>query len=371
MTSDKSFFFAGGGTGGHIYPAIAVAQQIKKIKPNEKLHFFCSTRDIDKRILTKTDFEYTRLPAVGFSARPAKIIPFCSAFLESHRIARPILARAEKPVVIGLGGFVAAPVCWTAHRLRIPINLINIDIVPGRANKLLARFSKRLFLQFKDTERFFAKTRAKINVVGCPLREAFTNANRDRAIEQLTLDKQKNILLVTGASSGSQHINDTVCSLLEKLDAFAPDWQIVHLTGTNDFQNVTAAYANVKISHKILDYYDDMPGLLAAADLLIGRSGAVSTAEYVAALLPSICIPYPYHKDKHQYLHAAKLVEAAAAIIVDDLPDPKDRAEWLAEELLPLLRDENQRLQMAKGCRILANTNAAGKIAEELLKTDS
>jgi len=111
-----------------------------------------------------------------------------------------------------------------------------------------------------------------------------------------------------------------------------------------------------------------MPNLLAAADLVVGRSGAVSVAEYAAAAVPSICMPYPYHKDKHQYLNAGKLVEAGAAIIVDDLPDATDRAEWLWEELEELMKNEKQRQEMAKACKAIARLDAGNKIAENLVK---
>jgi UDP-N-acetylglucosamine--N-acetylmuramyl-(pentapeptide) pyrophosphoryl-undecaprenol N-acetylglucosamine transferase len=110
-----------------------------------------------------------------------------------------------------------------------------------------------------------------------------------------------------------------------------------------------------------------MPNLLSAADLVIGRSGAVSVAEYAAANVPSICLPYPYHKDKHQYLNAEKLVKAGAAVVVDDLPDAKERAEWLWEELEHLLKDEEARQKMTESCRITATTQAVHDIAEILL----
>jgi UDP-N-acetylglucosamine--N-acetylmuramyl-(pentapeptide) pyrophosphoryl-undecaprenol N-acetylglucosamine transferase len=117
-----------------------------------------------------------------------------------------------------------------------------------------------------------------------------------------------------------------------------------------------------------VSYFDDMADLLSAADLVIGRSGAVSVAEYSAAAVPSICIPYPYHKDKHQYLNAGKLVEVGAAVIVDDLPDEKDRSEWLWEELEGLMKDQEMREGMVEGCRIIASPDADRKIAEQLLK---
>ncbi len=186
-------------------------------------------------------------------------------------------------------------------------------------------------------------------------------------IAQLNLDKTKRTLVVTGASSGAKNINDAVCSVLEVLADFAVDWQIVHLTGVNNYEEVKEKYSHVKISHVVLDYCDDMAGLLAVADLVVGRSGAVSVAEYVAAGAPSICMPYPHHKDKHQYLNAGKLVEAGAGIIVDDLPDAKERSEWLGEELRELMIDGKKRAEMKKACERIAAQNAASKIAKKLV----
>jgi len=364
-----SFFFAGGGTGGHIYPAIAVAERIVKLEPEAKIYFFCSSRDIDEQILSKTGFEYTSLPAKGFSIRPNKLMDFWCSFLKSCRIAKQIIAESSSPMVVGAGGFVGAPVCWAAHKLKIPVALLNVDIVPGRANKIIARWADEIFVQFEDTASYFAKSKATVYITGCPLRSGFDNPQPSRAIEQLGLDKDKKVLLITGASSGSENINRTVCSLLAKLNSFADDWQIVHLTGRVNFDDVEEKYGDAKIAVKVVKYFDDMADLLAVADLVIGRSGAVSVAEYAAAEVPSICIPYPYHKDRHQYLNAGKLVNAKAAVIVDDLPDEKDRAEWLWEELEELMKnDDKRRAEMKKNCRAVAKKDAALKIAEKLLE---
>ena len=268
---------------------------------------------------------------------------------------------------MGLGGFVAAPVCLAAHRNKIPVALINVDIVPGRANKLIARWAGEIFVQFDDTAKHFDKT--KVRVVGCPLREEFNKPEPGKAIEQLGLDKNKKTLLITGASSGSANINQAICSLLEKLDDFAHHWQIVHLTGQANFEQISGKNLNPKIHYIISGYFDDMPDLLAAADLVIGRSGAVSVAEFAAAGVPAICIPYPYHKDKHQYLNAGKLVDAGAAVIVDDLPDKEEFSKRLWSVLESLLKDENRRQQMSKAAKKISNPQAASTIAEELLKT--
>jgi len=364
---DKCFFFAGGGTGGHIYPAIAIAEQIVKLEPTAKIHFFCSTRDIDSRILKQAGFEYTRLPARGLSAGLGGLIGFCTSFLKSYKIAKEVIAENPNTKVIGVGGFVAGPACLAAHRLNVPVVLLNVDILPGRANKIIARWANEIFVQFEETARNFVKTKAKINVVGCPLRSGFENPQPYKAIKELGLDENRKTLLITGASSGSENINRTVCSLLEKLDSFADDWQIVHLTGEKNYDKVNSKYNGIKIRHKVLGYFDDMPDLLTASDLVVGRSGAVSVAEYAAAGVPSICIPYPYHKDRHQYLNAGKLVEAGAAVIVDDLPDEKDRAEWLWQELQELMKDDEKRREMKDKCAAIARKDAALKIAEILL----
>lgn len=363
-----SFLFAGGGTGGHIYPSIAVAEQIVKLEPTAKIHFFVSTRSIDEQILSKTIFEHTALPAKGFSIEPGKLIGFCTSFLKSYRAAKQAISDCKSAVVIGVGGFVAAPVCLAAHKLKVPLVLLNVDIVPGRANKIIGRWANEIFLQFEDSRQYFAKRKATVNVVGCPLRAGFGNPEPDKVKSELGLDENKKTLLITGASSGSENINSAVCSLLEKLCLFADDWQIVHLTGAVNYDKVAQIYADATIGHKVLSYFDDMPSLLSAADLVIGRSGAVSVAEYAAASVPSICMPYPHHKDRHQYLNAGKLVQAGAAVIVDDLPNEKERQGWLWEELEELMKDEAKLEEMRQGCKSIARLDASLKIAEKVVK---
>ncbi len=365
---DVSFFFAGGGTGGHIYPALAVAEQIVAHQPEAEIHFLCSTRPIDKRILDTTGFAYTTLPATGLYLEPRRLLQFVSTFRQSCRQARAIMSSASKAVVIGAGGFVAAPACLVGHRLGLPVAVVNIDIVVGRANRLSVRWADEAFVQFEEVSRHLKPSRLKVNVVGCPLRRSFLQPQPQRAVTDIGLDKDKKILLITGASSGSANINEAVGLLLGRLERFADTWQVVHLTGLDNYEVVAACYEGVRISHKLLDYYDGMADLLAAADLVIGRSGAVSVAEYAAAGVPSICLPYPYHKDRHQYLNAGKLVEAGAAVIVDDVADTRERAQELWAKLEGLMADDDKRRQMAEACRHVARPHAAADVAQRLLE---
>ncbi len=269
--------------------------------------------------------------------------------------------------MIGVGGFVSAPVCMAGHKLKVPVKLLNVDIVAGRANKLTARWADEIFVQFPETARCFSKAKARIHALGCPLRISFANPDPQRARLELGVDENKKILLITGGSSGSQNINNAVCSVLNNLNVFADDWQIVHLAGADNYEQVRDKYAESKIKGKVLGYYDNMADLLNAADLVIGRSGAVSVAEYAAAMVPSICMPYPYHKDRHQYLNAEKLVKGGAGVIVDDLENAKERAERLWGQLRQLMKDDSKREEMKGNCVKSAKIDASVEIAKKLM----
>jgi len=365
----KKVFFAGGGTGGHIYPALAVAEEIVKAEPSTEVHFFVSNRDIDAQILGKTGFSYTALSARGFSLRPTRFIEFCKRFLDSYGKAKEKIASSENAVVVGVGGFVAGPVCYAAHKLGVHLKLLNVDAKPGRANRLIGRWADEVFVQFKDTAKYFAGHKASVNVVGCPLRGGFAMPDVEKVKAELGLDADKKLLVVTGASSGAVSVNNTVSSLTGELDGYADEWQMVHLSGVSNVDDVQRKYVEAKMKVKVLGYYDDMASLLTAADLVIGRSGAVSVAEFAAAGVASILMPYPHHKDMHQYLNAAKLVDVGAAVVVDDLPDENDRREWLWEELEELLRDDKLREEMGQACATIGQRDAAAKIAEKILRS--
>lgn len=361
----KNYFFAGGGTGGHIYPAIAIAEKIAELAPGSKIHFFCSNREIDSAILSKTNFEYTALAAIGFSLKPKKFFLFLKYFTQSYKQAKETLSNSENPVVVGIGGFVSAAVVCAAHKLKVPVFLVNIDSVAGRANKLTQRFAKEIFVQFETTKNCFKNK--NVTVTGCPLRSGFENPNAEKCRQALGLDADKKILLVMGGSSGARSINEAVCELLGELNEFIDEWQIVHIAGRGNLEAVQEKYKGVKVRSCVIDYYDEMADLLVAADLGVGRSGAVSIAEYAVSNLPMIMMPYPHHKDMHQYLNASQLVEAGGAVVVDDLADLNERVEWLGEELLPLLKDDDKRGEMETNYENIAIKNSALIIAQQII----
>ena len=362
----RHYFFAGGGTGGHIYPALAVAEQITKRNDGSSILFFCSSREIDARILSKSGYEFFPLPAVGLSKSPRCLLRFGFQLLKSYYFVKQVLQPYHKnAAVIGTGGFVSAPVVFAAKALKVPIYLINVDSVPGKANRVLARYAQEVFVQFEQSMAFFPRDR--VQVVGCPLRSDFHTPSRHKAFSDLALEEGKKVLLVTGASSGAATVNDAMLAILTDLSSFSDDWQIVHLTGMLHIEQVKQAIKGLDITYHALDYYDDMPSLLAAADLVVGRAGAVSVAEYAAAGKPSVCLPYPYHKDNHQAKNAQVLVDAGAAVIVTDDPNSPDQtAEDLLQVLKELMSDESKRVSMAARAEDIACNDAAKKIADLL-----
>ena len=365
-----NFFFAGGGTGGHIYPAVAVAEQLKILRPGAEIDFICSTRHIDSHILGQTEFNYQSLPASGFSLRPLRLIKFVINFIKSKSLAHKILSRdPSRSVLISVGGFVSGPAIMAARKLHIPIAMINVDFVPGKANKHLARYAKEIYVQFPETARYFGMSRKKVTVTGCPLRKDFENGDRCRAIENLGLNKQKKTILIVGGSSGAQSLNNAIALLLPGLEPFASSWQIVHITGRSNYHRVKAAYSSARIDFKLVDYYHNMGDLYSAADLLIGRGGAVAVAEYTAAGVPVICLPYPYHADNHQYLNTKPLADTGAAIIVDDIPtDCVETTKQITEHILDLMKDEDKRKEMSEASKQLAMPRAAEHIAENIVE---
>ena len=363
-THGKHYFFAGGGTGGHIYPALAMAEQITKKNDGSSILFFCSSRDIDARIMSKSGHEFLPLPAVGLTKSPRQFFQFCMLLVKSYYFVKHILMPfRNNAAVIGTGGFVSAPVVFAARALKIPVYLINTDTVPGKANRLLARYAKKIFVQFEQSREFFPKR--DVQVVGCPLRSDFQNPDRHKAFSDLALQEGKKVLLVTGASSGAANINDAMISILAELAPFAGDWQVVHLTGVLHIDEVQQAIKGLDMTYHAVDYYDDMPSLLAAADVVIGRAGAVSVAEFAAAGTPAICLPYPYHKDNHQRKNAQVLVDAGTAVIVDDnIESPAQTARDLLAVLTDLLANESKRTAMTPAARGIGKTDAAERILE-------
>jgi len=358
---------AGGGTGGHLYPGLALVEALRTRLDAADITFFGTTRPIDERLTAAQGCGLVRQPVQPFPSRPWR----WPAFLWNLRRAVADAARrfsARRPAfVLGLGGYAAAPPILAASHLGIPTALFNPDAVPGRANRRLARRVGEIFVQWPQTARHFMGVRAAIHVTGCPVRAAVFRATAGEGRARFGLDSRRRTLLVTGASQGARSINEA-CVALSDLWRARSDWQLLHLTGATDFTAVRDGYASAGVEARVLDYTDDLPLALAGADLVLSRAGASTLAELTARGVPSVLLPYPYDRARHQRANAEVLAEHGAAVVIDDRREPGANAVRLAEALRGLMDDAARRDRMADAARSLGRPEAADQMAERLLE---
>jgi len=267
-------------------------------------------------------------------------------------------------MVIGSGGLSSVPPVLEAVRAGIPSVLLNPDAIPGRANRMLGSRVDAVFTQFEDTTAWFRR-KERVLVTGCPIREAFNRASREKGIGRFRLDPDRRTLLITGASLGARNINEAVAALLPDLRK-SEGWQILHLTGEADYEAVRSAYQTSGSDAKVLAYTEDMPDALAAADLVVSRAGASTLAELTAVGRASILMPYPYHRDQHQLANAGCLARAGAARIVPDRKTTRKNIPSLRAALEELMRNDGAREAMASAARRIGRGDAAARVAERI-----
>jgi len=384
------FIFAGGGTGGHLYPGLAVAGELQKARPGARIVFACSDRPIDRRILDALPFGVAPQPVRPLPRSPFRLgawWSFLRAWSASAALARDMVRDLKPSAVLGLGGFAAGPVVKEAARRGIRTALLNPDAVPGKANQYLARRVEAIFTQFASTKECFpADIRGKVRHVGCPIRAVFTDpaqpGRRDEATRHFGLRADRKTLLVVGGSMGAATINGAIAALAPELDELADEWQLLHVTGpgTGDHgpgtrgadsgSQVPDSGSQVSCPRSLfslrLEYCDRMDLAYAAADLSLCRAGAGTVAELAATLTPAVLMPYPYHKDQQQRLNAAGLAEAGAAVICEDAKDAQANAVRLREVLIPLMKDPSGLQRMRRGASRFAKPQAANDVAQWL-----
>lgn len=358
------FVIAGGGTGGHLYPGLAVAQALLAMDPQFQVSVFGTQRPIDRQLTESRGFELVPQDVRAFPSRPLQWPGFLLAWNRSVKAAHARFTDRPPAVVLGLGGYAAGPPIVAASKMGIPTALFNPDAVPGRANRNLAPKVNRVFVQWDETRAHFQNAKG-VTVSGCPIRAGFLTAKREEAVRTLKLNENKLTLLVTGASQGAASINATMLELLD-LWTVATNWQIIHLTGSNDFETCRGAYKDAGVDARLLSYTEHMPLCMVAADLVVSRAGASTLAEITAMGLPSVLMPYPFDKKQHQKANAMLLVNQSAAELIEDRNDPKDNAKRLRAVLRDLMRSDQRRQRMAHAAAALGRTDAAETIATEL-----
>jgi len=365
ISTKPVFAFAGGGTGGHIYPALAIAEALRERIPNCQFLFFCTDRRVDERILGRSEFEVVRQPLRQITKHPWRWPAIIKGWRSAKHLCRERISARSPIFVLGTGGLASVPAILEANRAGIPTAILNPDAKPGKANRFLAGRVRVVFAQWEATRNFLNPR--ELAVVGCPIRPAFCGATREAGIEAFKLAPNKKTLLVTGASQGARSINDALIAIVDKLAA-QKDWQLLHLTGDADEVRVKTAYAEKKISATVHAFTDRMADALAAADLVVSRAGASTLAEITALGRPSILLPYPYHRDQHQLENARCLAQASAAQILLDEISPEKNGPALWGALKPLMVDSDLRDQMGTSAKELGRIDAGAAIADRILQ---
>lgn len=357
------YIFAGGGSGGHLYPGLAVAEELVKIDADAAIVFACSDRPIDRAILESSPYAFCPQPVRPLPSSLRRAPGFVWAWLGAKALAGELIGDLRPKAVLGLGGFAAGPLLARAGGA-VRSALLNPDAVPGKANRYLAGKVDAIFTQFESTTaRFPARLAGAIHTVGCPIRRRVVSGDRGRAARLFGLSPERRTVLVLGGSGGAASINAAMAGLAEELDQRCPAWQVLHVTGRSGTIRATDAYRPRRFAARVLDYCDRMDLAYAIADLAVCRGGASTIAELAGTATPAIVIPYPYHRDMQQSHNAAEMVAAGAGIRLRDARDPAANARALAGVLLPLLADPDRVDRMARAAAGLARPNAAGVVA--------
>lgn len=363
--SGPVYIFAGGGTGGHLYPGLAVAGEVARLRPDARVVFVCSNRLIDRRVLDPTPWAFVPQPVRPLPRRPWQVPGFLRAWWASRRLGRDLLRDLNPVAVLGLGGFAAGPLVREAAARSIPTGLLNPDAVVGKANRYLARFADVVFAQFESiADELPEGLGGKVRAVGCPVRPGLTEGRRSEAVEHFGLWTDRRTLLVLGGSLGAASINAAVVRLGGDLDALGDRWQLLHVTGPSK-DGPPAGGGRMHVVRR--EYVERMDLAYAAADLALCRGGASTIAELAATGTPAVVLPYPHHADRQQWRNAEALEKRGAAVIVPDAADPGANAETLRTELVAILRDEARLETMQAAADTGGHADAASRVAEWLI----
>jgi len=347
---------AGGGTGGHLFPGVAIAEEMRARVPDAAIRFVGTRRGIEARVLPDLgwdlDFiEVSGLKTVGIAGAMRGLFRLPRAYLQAKRLVKTFAPDA----VIGVGGYASGPVVLAARMQGIPTAICEQNSIPGLTNKLLGRFVRRIFLSFDESRRFFKAK--KIEMTGNPVR-------RDLVQKLLAAGPARDDgtvhVLVCGGSQGAVAVNELGSLALIEL-AQQHKLSIVHQTGEKDLAATEARYKEAAVAADCRAFIKDMAGAYLAADLVIGRAGATTVAELAIAGKPAVLIPYPFAAGNHQELNAREMADKGAALM---FRQKELTAAKLAGALRPLLEDPEKRASMGAAMKSLARPGAAGAIAD-------
>ena len=353
---------AGGGTGGHLFPGLAVARALKARVPTSQISFAGTATGIEARVIPGTEFALDLIRSAGLKGKSLAALIRGAALVPMAAVdAWRLISKRMPDVVIGVGGYSSGPVVGVAALRGISTMVLEQNAVPGLTNKLLARVVRRAAVTYEGSLKYFG---AKAFVSGNPVRREFLETD-DRGSHTGAIDAVPVRVLVFGGSQGAHAINVAMADASPKLGAARGTLDVVCQTGERDFDMVQSAFERHRVSGRVVRFIDAMDREMKAAGLVVSRAGATTLAELTAAGRPAILIPLPTATDDHQR-HNARALEGAGAA---ELMDQRDlTGERLADRILELAGNRELRRRMAAAARQLAKPRAAEEIVDEVIR---
>jgi len=360
--------FAGGGSGGHLFPGLATAEALRQQVPQTRITFAGSGRGFERHQVARAGFDYLPLSCrpLGRTAlrlRPWRTIPFVVAHLRGYRQAARYLRENPANVVVGLGGYASAPMGWAAAGLQIPLLLLEQNAVAGLATRWLTPSATLVCAAMPESQveiqRHLTPRRGTLCITGTPIRNGF---------DQRRKPIRRRLLLVLGGSHGARSLNEHVPNALRRTGLSLSDWHVLHQTGDVDLDAIRRVYRDLGIRATVTRFIPNMPRAMANADLAICRSGGTTLAELAAAGVPAVLVPYPHAAADHQTKNARVFADAGGCELVESVQNTGERLETaIAQAVSTILTDDARRAKMSAAMQRLGRPLAAEHVAELLL----
>ena len=359
---------SGGGTAGHINPALALAEVLQE--RGCEVRYAGTPKGVEARLVPQAGIPFEAFEASGFDRAHLSTLPKGVVTIQkSTGKAKKWFDEIHPDAVVGFGGYVCIPVARAAEQRGIPVVVHEQNSVMGMANKYLARRAQAVCLTYEHAAEALSD-KSRVVITGNPVRKSVFDATREEGREAFGIPQDARMLLVTGGSRGARHLNQAVCSLKQQLLSYE-DLHIVHVTGPKELDTVTEELALTPEEAErwqLIGYTDQMGLAMAATDAIVSRAGATSLAEISARAIPALLVPFPYATEDHQTMNARSCVEAGAAYMVaDDAVEGPEFKKLLCE----LIEDEGLRGRMAAAARAQKTKDAAGLLADVVIKAAS
>ncbi|OQX92558.1 MAG: undecaprenyldiphospho-muramoylpentapeptide beta-N-acetylglucosaminyltransferase [candidate division Zixibacteria bacterium 4484_95] len=355
--------FAGGGTGGHLVPAINIANALKDKLEDVQFLFVGIKGGMEKPLLAKSGFPTEEIEVVGLKRNFSGMLDFSKKIMRAYAQSDKLVRGFGPEIVVGTGGYLSAPVVLAGKRRRARILIQEQNIFPGLATRFLARFADKICLAFESSKKYFHGIR-NIVVTGNPLRDDLKLPKGNGFLNEFGLQSGKKVLLITGGSRGAHSINKGIAGFLKK-GLLPPDWQVLWQTGSVKFDETANMVKDIDFAGRLVPFIELMPKAYAISDLVVCRAGAMTSSELLALGLPAILVPYPHAAGNHQMRNALDLKNKGA---VEVIADSKLQSDEFANLLRGLLNDESRRDKLALKACSLGNTSGTEAITKEIIK---